>query len=177
MALYFRLNDPHNRDIVLGATKLTDDNGKVNFVDELDIPILFYKPASGQPDGTGMDQPYLQMSSTHNGEWEDTGKDLLEVLIYLIDQSRDIPFEVSGTQNVICVTVNNNVQTPSGNWEWFDTSFGTVIMREGTDKQPQTQESACLSYGDFMRPFVPKSSIENDWYYAWYHKVQFSSIF
>ena len=49
-------------------------------MDELDIPIVYHKLASGQPDGTGMDQPYLQMSSTHNGEWEDTGKDLLEVL-------------------------------------------------------------------------------------------------
>ena len=144
-------------------------------MDELDIPIVYHKLASGQPDGTGMDQPYLQMSSTHNGEWEDTGEGWLEVLIYLIDQPREIPFEVSGTQNVICVTVNNNVQTPSGNWKWFDTSFGTVLMLVDSDRYEEHHESACLSSGSFMRPFVPKSATENDWFYAYYHKVQFSS--
>ena len=62
-------------------------------MDDVDIPITYNKLASGQPDGTGMDQPYLQMSSTHNGEWEDTGEDLLEILIFIIDQPRETPFK------------------------------------------------------------------------------------
>ena len=42
-------------------------------MDEVELPITYDKFASGQPDG-GMDQPYLQMSSAHDGLWEDTGQ-------------------------------------------------------------------------------------------------------
>ena len=65
----------YKRDIVLEATKL--DNENISFVDELDIPITFHKLANGQPDGS-MDQPFLQMSSVHNGLWEDTGHGYLK---------------------------------------------------------------------------------------------------
>ena len=134
---------------MLDATKL-DDNGVISFVDELDIPITFDKLASGQPDG-GMDQPYLQMSSAHNGLWEDTA---------------------SGTQNVVCVTVHNGVPEPSSNMEWYDTSFGTIIIRKKASYMPEDQETQCQYHGSFLRPFVPRSAIENEWYLAYYAKVK-----
>ena len=133
-------------------------------MDDVDLPITFDKFASGQPDGT-MDQPYLQMSSTHNGEWEDTA---------------------SGTQNVICVRLNNHVTIPidgvvppsTASWQWYDTSFGTVMMKKVIQYWQHLVEERCIGYGGpLYRPFLPTSTIENEWFHAYYKKVQFSNIF
>ena len=61
-----------NRDIVLEPKKI-EISGSAAFVDEVGIRLTYKKLAGGQPDG-GMDQPYLQMSSAHDGLWEDTGQ-------------------------------------------------------------------------------------------------------
>ena len=83
---------------------------------------------------------------------------------------------MSGTQNVICVFVHNHVQKPSSAWRYYDTSFGTVMIKIASTAAYNTQaEAKCLQYGDFLRPFVPRSSTENDWFNAYYDKVLFSS--
>ena len=85
----------------------------------------------------------------------------------------------STTQNVICVKLNTKVQQAdiSEYSYWFDTFFGTVVLRFKGSQYASNQFSQCQYHGTFLVPVVPRSDLETQWYIAFINKVQLSLKF
>ena len=55
---------------------------------------------------------------------------------------------------------------PTDYTHWFDTSFGTIIIRVKLYHYHVDYEHQCTYHGDYLRVFLPRSEVENEWLIA-----------